>query len=150
MGQYVQAEELGRYYPAARIIDLADGDVDMETLDTLAPGTRAYLEERIANAEAEAHGYLQGRFSLPIVPVPERLRLAVGKLAIYYLFADKQELGAANPMDDQYEIHREWLEGVKESDMFIGNAQAQLAPGGVMASADEGGLVFGSGGLDAF
>lgn len=154
MGSYLTASELGRYFPEARIIDLADGD-DTETLIAPAAGTLARLEERIANAEAEADSYLQGRFALPISPAPERLKLAVGKIALFYLFEDKPEQfgSGPNPMQKQYDIHREWLEGVKEEEMYIGSVSVVGATDEAYSTAEDAGgagLVFGGGGLSDY
>ncbi len=154
MGAYLVASDLGRYFPARRIILLAGGDEDSETLGAPAAGTAIELEARIVNAEAVAHGYLQGRFALPISPAPDRLKLAVGELAIYYLFASRPELwGDRNPFQRQYDDHVEWLDGVKESDMFIGSAAVVGATDEAYSTAEDAGgagLVFGGGGLADF
>lgn len=154
MGVYVTVAELGAYYPAARIIDLAQGDSATETLALPSPTTAAYLEQRIANAEAEANAYLEGRFNLPITPVPQRLKLAVGKLTIYYLYEDRMEQfpSGENPLSDQYDAHIAWLEGVKESEMFVGDSAVQDSSDSILDTADGSGsgMVFGGGGLNEF
>lgn len=154
MPNYLQASELGKYFPEGRIIDLAGGDRETETLSALEPATQTTLDDRIVNAEAEADAYLQGRFPLPISPVPERLKLAIGKMAVYYLFEDRPELwGGAdrNPKQREYDAQIEWLEGVKELEMFVGSTELPT-PNDILTTADGdgGGLVFGNGGLSEF
>ena len=153
MPNYVQVSELGKYFPASRIIDLAGGDSSTETLSTLAAATEARLEERIVSAEAEADAYLQGRFALPISPVPERLKLAVGKIAVYLLFEDRPELWqTTNPQQKQYDSQIDWLEGVKEEDLFVGNENVQSDSDDILGTADgtDDNRVFAGGGLNDF
>lgn len=155
MGDYVQVTELGAYFDEARIIDLADGDSATETLTTLALSTQAVLEAQINNAEVETAGYLQGRFDLPVSPVPGRLKLAVGEITIYRLLDRKPEMWGGlgrNPKTVQYDAQVDWLEGVKESDLFVGSDQVESATTDVLSTVDNttDGRVFAGGGLSDF
>lgn len=155
MGDYVLVADLAGTLPDGRIIDLADGDSMVETLATLATSTAAVLGQIISDAETETDGYLQGRFDLPVTPVTARLKLAVKEIVIYRLFNRKPELwgdGASrNPWARQYDSQTEWLESVKESDMFIGSAAVPTSAD-VLSTADgsEDRREFAGGGLDGF
>ncbi len=68
--------------------------VGLATVEALAgdqsvADNQALVEQAIADAEAEANGYLAGRYETPLSPAPPWLRLHVGRLALWRLLSAK-------------------------------------------------------------
>jgi phage gp36-like protein len=105
------------------LLALADHDQDG------APDS-AVVTQAIASAQAIIDSYLGTKFSVPVSPVPEVLRMRAVSLAVYFL-----KLGRDSVTDDarrQYEDDVSWLREVVAGSVSLGvdpaPAQSAQAP----------------------
>lgn len=139
MGNYIVATDLKKYYAQTRIIDLAEGDSTTETLAAMATATEERVNAAVAAAEAIADGFLSPRFTLPVSPATERLKMACCFVAIWCLYEGRPELtdgNGKNPFQKHYEIHTEWLESVSQDEMGLGGTVTSGETEIFMTSAD--------------
>ncbi len=68
------------------------------------------VEEAIARADAEIDTYLGGRYSVPVTPVPPRLKALSVDMAIYHLYSRRSVIPAVRR--EKYEAARAFLEAV--------------------------------------
>jgi phage gp36-like protein len=78
----------------------------------------AVLNEALADAEAEANGYLAARMTTPVDPVPATLTRHVVAIARYLLWKNK----ASERVRSDYEDARTWLKDVAAGRVALGNS----------------------------
>lgn len=78
----------------------------------------AVLDEALADAEAEANGYLRVRMTTPVNPVPTTLTQQVCAIARYRLWKER----ASEKVRQDYEDARAWLKDVAAGRVALGNS----------------------------
>lgn len=128
--------------PYATLSDLQDrlGEPRLTQLTDRSDPPLGLIDERVAqkaldDADAEIDGYLAGRYTLPLLPVPAVLRVHALTIAHYRL------LGAAvdEAMREDYKAVRQYLERVADGRVAL------LPPSAVPAVAGVGSVAFAPG-----
>ncbi len=129
---YCTQDDLITRYGEEELIQLTDATgAGVINADTVA--------RAIADAAGEIDGYLAGRYSVPLSPVPKSIERIACDIARYYLYADQITEAVKKRYDDAVLF----LRGIARGDIHVGVDDAGAAPvsdnGAVMQS---GGNVF--------
>jgi phage gp36-like protein len=135
MGNYVEIEELGNYFPADRLLALVDAEAG-ETLDAPGAATEAVINAAIAAAETECDGYLRAQFAVPVSPVSDELKRTAAVITIFNLFRRKPEYKKAYRAD--YDEAVAWLEKIRDSENQVGGEITSAAADTVLSSDSAG------------
>jgi phage gp36-like protein len=120
MGVYIAIEDLKDFCPEDRVIELADGDPETETLDNLEEDTEARIRAAIGSAEAFVNGKLRGRFAIPISPVSEEIRAASAVISLHRLAQRKREFRKL--FEDDYDVQVAVLDDLASREGQLGEA----------------------------
>lgn len=119
----------------------------IQLTDRPDPQTRAYsgvinttvLDRAIADASAEVDGFLAGRYSTPLDPVPAALVRYACDMARYYLYADQP----TENVRKRYEDARSYLLKMAKGEIGLRDSEVQAQPASNSARMQSGGRVFG-------
>lgn len=84
--------------------------------DGLSPAAEARLDSIIADATAEVDGYLAGRYSLPVTPLPSVLVRLTCDIARYFLYDD----AAHEQVEKRYDNAIAFLKAVAKGQVALG------------------------------
>ncbi len=129
------------YCPQQDLIDRFSEDEMISLTDHAGTGeiNTDVLNRAISDAKGEIDGYLGGRFSLPINPVPELLVHRACDIARYCLYDDN----ATVHITERYKNAVKFLEGVASGKNSIGIDSAGAKPSSNnTAQMQSGGNVF--------
>lgn len=106
---YITQQDMIDRYGEEELIQLTDHnnlrEINTDTLD-----------RAIADAEGEVDGYLAGRFSAPITPVPKVLVRITSDIARYYLYDDM----APEHISKRYDNAVKFLKGIANGTVNLG------------------------------
>lgn len=88
----------------------------------------AILNQALADADARIDGYLQGRYTLPLSPVPLTLKRLACDIARYFLYDNRATEQVSKGYDDAVGFLKKVASG--EISLGVDAAQAQPAAGG--------------------
>ena len=91
---------------------------------------QAVVEEVIAQAQAEIDGYLEGRYQVPLEPVPVLLRRLCADIAVYLLFSRRglEEAGPDGVVWKAYQAARDTLSRMAKGEIRIGSEVPPARP----------------------
>lgn len=100
--------------------DLADryGEDEVAQRESVLPA--GAVDRALGDADAEIDGYLAGRYSVPVSPVPARLTAIAAQIARYGLLGD----AATEVARKGYEDARAWLRDVQSGRALVDGATA--------------------------
>lgn len=131
---YCTQSDITEQLDAATLIELTDdeaaGEVDEDKV------TRA-----ISSADATIDAYCQGRYSLPLSPVPEKIRDFSVDIAIYNLYSRRGDLIPDNRKNRHKEALR-FLEKVAEDKIGLGAASPAPETTGAAVDVDYNTRIF--------
>ncbi len=107
------------------------------------------VNQAIEDASAEVDGYLQGRYNVPLQPVPTLVRRLAADIAIYLLF-ERRGLDDAGPdgvVYKSYQAARDTLLRISRGEVRIGAAEPPAHSEMQVKSADR---VFSRDSLEGF
>lgn len=122
MSYATQADLVARF-GETEMIQISNRALTAETIDT------AVVAAKLADAEAEIDGYLQGRYQLPLLPVPPVLARLACDIARYHLYDDR----TTEAVTQRYRDAIAFLVRVSQ-----GQVQLGVAEGGTPAAAGGG------------
>lgn len=118
---YCTLADITKAIPEENILQLTDdtgtGEIDTEKIN-----------DAISYAEQLINGYLRGRYTLPLDPVPELIRHMATDLAIFHLYSRRFELEMPQGMMDKYKNALKLLEQIQKGLIRIG-AEVSESPG---------------------
>lgn len=130
MAMYASASDLLDRYPEQDLVQLTD--------PAGAELNPVKLERALADASSEIDGYLLGRYLLPLVQVPEILRLLACDIAMYRLQALRPMAGIEDARK-RYEDATRYLKLVSTGEVQLGlstaDAPAQQGAGPEVVSS---------------
>lgn len=118
---YCTLDDIKKAIPETNIIQLTD-DAGTGQIDT------EKINDAISYAEQLINGYLRGRYTLPLDPVPELIRHMATDLAIFHLYSRRFELEMPQSMMDKYKNAVKLLEQIQKGLIRIG-AEVEASPG---------------------
>lgn len=129
---YCTEQDLIDRYGETELIQLTDHD-------NLGGIDGDVLNRAIADADGEIDGYLSGRFSAPISPIPKTLVRIACDIARYYLYDDQ----APDHITKRYDDAVKFLKGVAAGQISIGVDEVGAKPTSQnTATMESGGNVF--------
>jgi phage gp36-like protein len=129
---YCTKQNLIDRYGETELIQLTDRSALGAIDDTV-------IDRAIADADGEIDGYLAGRYSAPISPIPKSLVRIACHLTRYYLYDDQ----APEQITKRYDDAVKFLRGVASGQISIGVDAAGAKPTSQnTATIESGGNVF--------
>jgi len=103
------------------ILTQLDEDTLIELTDDAGAGTvnGAVVERAIADADAAIDAYCQGRYTLPLSPVPPMIRRISVDMAIYHLYSRRGDAAPETRRDRHRDAVR-FLQRVAEGQIRLG------------------------------
>jgi phage gp36-like protein len=120
---YATQVDLVSRFGETEIIQLSDRTGTAGAIDS------AVVADKLADADAEIDGYLQGRYTLPLSPVPTVLVRVAADIARYHLYDDR----ATEQVTKRYTDAINFLELVAKGDVQLG-----VTPDGTPAETGAG------------
>ena len=125
------------------VLAIAGGDLSGYPAETIAAVTKAeeVLNQAISDAESAIDGYLAGRYSVPLSPVPAVIKRLACDVARYYLHDDH----ATESVQKRYDAAIAYLRDVAANKVALGiplGAEPVKAAGGSVEMVTAG-KVFG-------
>jgi len=121
--RYCTRADIGRAIPEMVLLQLSSDDPAARQPD------EAVIEDGVRQAEEMVDGYLRGRYTLPIEPVPTIVRDAVVYLARYWLYQRRPE-GSDIPeaVKDSRKNTLKLLESIRDGVISLGMPDGHAAP----------------------
>lgn len=119
---YCTLEDIIAHIPEANLVQLTD-DAGSGTVDN------SKVLEAIAYADQLIDGYLRGRYTVPLDPVPGLIRKISVDLAVFHLYSRRFELEMPEPMMARYKNAIKVLEQIQKGLIKLGIELAETAPG---------------------
>lgn len=119
---YCTLDDIKKAIPEVNIIQLTDD----ENLGTV---NQARVDDAIAYADQMIDGYLRGRYSLPLSPVPGLINKLSVDLAIFHLYSRRLELEMPQVMMERYKNAVKVLEQVQKGLITLGIEAVDTGPG---------------------
>lgn len=120
--RYCTRADLAQAIPELTLIQLSNDDPA-----AMAPN-EAVVEESIRQAEELVDGYLRGRYTLPLDPVPTVLRDAVVYLARHWLYQRRPEGAVPDAVKDSRKDTVKLLETIRDGLVTLGMPDGATAP----------------------
>lgn len=118
---YCSLDDLKKAIPEENLIQLTDdaqtGVIDNEVID-----------DAIAYAGQLIDGYLRGRYSVPLDPVPELIRRLAVDMAVFHLYSRRFELEMPQSMIDRRKEIIRLLEQIQQGKVQLG-IETDKSPG---------------------
>lgn len=111
---YCTLDDLKKSIPEANIIQLTDDTGTGGAID------QTKVDEAIAYAGQLIDGYLRGRYSLPLNPVPELIKHLSVDLAVFHLYSRRFELEMPESMMAKYKNAIKLLEQIQKGLVTLG------------------------------
>lgn len=119
---YCTVDDIKKSIPEANIIQLTD-DAGTGVID------QTKVNEAIAYADQLIDGYLRGRYSLPLNPVPGLVNKLSVDLAIFHLYSRRFELEMPESMMAKYKNAIKLLEQIQKGLVLLGIESSETGPG---------------------
>ncbi|MFJ4141423.1 gp436 family protein [Pseudomonas sp. NPDC089734] len=120
--RYCTRADIGTAIPEMTLIQLSNDDpAAMEANESV-------IEDGVRQAEELVDGYLRGRYSLPLDPVPTVLRDAVVYLARHWLYQRRPEGVLPDAVKDSRKDTIKLLESIRDGVVTLGMPSGQAAP----------------------
>ncbi|WP_310601201.1 DUF1320 domain-containing protein [Desulfobulbus sp.] len=123
---YCAANDIRSIMPEMDLIELTD--------DTIPPvsANDEVIDRAITDAGELIDGYLRGRYTLPLAPVPRLLNTLAADVAVYRLYARRLRLTPPEIVTERYKNVLKILEQIQAGKISLG---AETSGGGVVPSA---------------
>ena len=110
------------YSTQADILNQVDLDTLVQLTDDEGLGEidTVVLARAIADADATIDAYLQGRYSVPLVSTPDKIRQVSADVAIFNLFSRKRDNLMTDTRRDRYKDAIRFLEQVASGAVSLG------------------------------
>ncbi len=111
-----------------------NNDLVQLTDDAIPPAAivQANVDRAIADAGELIDGYLRGRYSLPLNPVPGLIKTLAGDIAVYRLYARRVKLTPPEGVSERYRNSLKLLEQIQMGKVALG---AEAVTGAVTPEA---------------
>lgn len=121
--RYCTRADIGRAIPEITLLQLSNDD------PAAAQPDEAVIKDGVRQAEELVDGYLRGRYTLPLAPVPTLVRDAVVYLTRYWLYQRRPE-GADIPevVKDGRRNTLKLLESIRDGVVTLGMPGGQATP----------------------
>lgn len=121
--RYCTRADIGRAIPEITLLQLSNDDPAAALPD------EDVIEDGVRQAEELVDGYLRGRYTLPLDPVPSMVRDAVVYLTRYWLYQRRPE-GADIPeaVKDGRRSTLKLLESIRDGVVTLGMPSGQATP----------------------
>ncbi|MCY1404098.1 hypothetical protein D3C76_1274370 [compost metagenome] len=120
--RYCTRADLVQGIPSLTLIQLSNDDPAAQE------PSEPVLEEAIRQAEELVDGYLRGRYTLPLEPVPTVLRDAVVYLARHWLYQRRPEGAMPDAVKDSRKDTIKLLENIRDGVVTLGMPDGKAAP----------------------
>ncbi|MDH0894360.1 MULTISPECIES: DUF1320 domain-containing protein [unclassified Pseudomonas] len=120
--RYCTRQDIGSAIPERTLLHLSNDDPAAELPN------EAVIEDGVRQAEELVDGYLRGRYSLPLDPVPTVLRDAVVYLTRHWLYQRRPEGALPDAVKDSYKNTVKLLESIRDGVVTVGMPSGQAAP----------------------
>lgn len=119
--------------PNNDLVQLTDDSVPAQIVVT------ANVDQAIADAGELIDGYLRGRYTLPLSPVPGLITTLTGDIAVYRLYARRVKITPPEGVTERYKNALKLLEQIQSGKIALGAGALQ---GGGSTPALSGGAEF--------
>ncbi|GFM85409.1 hypothetical protein PSCICO_08080 [Pseudomonas cichorii] len=120
--RYCTRADIGNAIPEMTLIQLSNDD------SAAMEANESVVEDGVRQAEELVDGYLRGRYTLPLDPVPTVLRDAVVYLARHWLYQRRPEGGLPDAVKDSRKDTIKLLESIRDGVVTLGMPSGQAAP----------------------
>lgn len=120
---YCTLDDLKSSAVEATLVQLTDDDASTGEID------HTKVAEAIAYADQLIDGYLRGRYTLPLNPVPGVIKNISVDLAIFHLYARRPELEMTEAQMFKYKNSVKLLEQIQKGLITFGIESADSGPG---------------------
>ncbi|WP_341521541.1 DUF1320 domain-containing protein [Pseudomonas sp. G.S.17] len=120
--RYCTRADIGSAIPEMTLIQLSNDDPS-----AMQPN-ESVIEDGVRQAEELVDGYLRGRYTLPLDPVPTVLRDAVVYLARHWLYQRRPEGSLPDPVKDSRKDTIKLLESIRDGVVTLGMPSGKAAP----------------------
>ncbi|HHR0444921.1 TPA: gp436 family protein [Pseudomonas aeruginosa] len=120
--RYCSRGDIGRAIPELALVQLSSDDPAAQQPD------EGVIEDAVRQAEELVDGYLRGRYSLPLDPVPTVLRDAVVYLARHWLYQRRPEGAIPDAVTDSRKDTVKLLESIRDGVVTLGMPTGEAAP----------------------
>jgi len=129
---YCAQADIQEQLPEADLIMLTD-DADAGVVDT------SVVTRAIADADAKIDAYCQGRYTVPLSPVPDMIRRVSVDLAIYNLYSRRDSFGMPEIRSERKKDAVSYLKDVAAGKVTLGSATpaAQNSADSVQVSSSD-------------
>ncbi len=117
------------YCTQSDIIEQLDEDILVQLTDDAGTGDvdESAVERAIADADAEIDAYCQGRYDIPLSPVPAMIRRISVDIAVYHLCSRRGE--PPDVRKDRYKNAVRFLEKVMTGGIKLGATEPTVTDG---------------------
>jgi phage gp36-like protein len=105
------------------------GDLLSQILGRVDPESNDQVTAALEDATAEVDGFLQGRYTLPLQPVPRMITQLTVDIVIYRLLPLRPEVTSEDARG-RYKDARATLTAIRDGRMDLGSTLAQVLPKG--------------------
>jgi len=120
--RYCTRADIGKAIPELTLTQLSNDDPA-----AMLPNEEV-IEDGVRQGEELVDGYLRGRYSLPLDPVPTVLRDAVVFLTRYWLYQRRPEGAIPDAVKDSRKDTIKLLESIRDGVVSLGMPSGQAAP----------------------
>jgi phage gp36-like protein len=110
---YCSIDDIRKNIPDVSLIELTDDNGTGQIENSI-------VSEAIAYADSTIDGYLRGRYSLPLNPVPKIIQKISIDIAIYHIYSRRFELEMPEGMQKRYENAVKLLEAIRKGIIELG------------------------------
>lgn len=130
------------YSEKSDILEQLDEDILIQLTDDNDAGIvdDDVVTRAIADADATIDVYCQGRYTVPLNPVPDKIRQTSVNIAIYNLYARRK--GAPEDRKDRYKDEIRFLEKVAKDEIKLGTATPAPTDTGGSVDIDQSDRIF--------
>lgn len=111
---YSSITDIIKAIPESNLIQLTD-DANSGTVDN------SIVDAAIAEADATINGFLQERYPVPLLPVPELIKSISVDLAVFKLYTRRFEMETPEGIRDRYKNAIKLLEMIQNGKVVIGS-----------------------------
>ena len=120
--RYCTRADIGNAIPELTLLQLSNDDPS-----AMLPN-ESVIEDGVRQAEELVDGYLRGRYTLPLDPVPTVLRDAVVYLARHWLYQRRPEGVLPDAVKDSRKDTIKLLESIRDGVVTLGMPTGQATP----------------------
>jgi len=117
---YCTINDLKTVIPEQDMIELTDDMVPAQTI------IAANVNRAISDAGELIDGYLRGRYTLPLAPVPGIIATLACDIAVYRLYARKVRVTPPEGVSERYKAALKALEQIQKGEITLGSAGTVL------------------------